>query len=215
MRTENLIHTLAAQGPRKRRLHPGKATLGLLVFMLIYYGIVMGFSDFRPDLMLKLHQPLYLLEITCAFLSGLAALCAANWLALPDVGQQPRIRFLPFLPLGMLLGLRCYLMPAFGWEALYECLRLELYMPTMRILIYGLFPAAVLFFAIERAAPIRCCWAGSMAGLSVACFGYILLRLTDGMDDPMRVTMWYLMPVALMAMMGMMTGGMTLKRAWL
>ncbi|MDE1900967.1 MAG: DUF1109 family protein [Alphaproteobacteria bacterium] len=214
MQTEELVQQLVAQGPKKRWLHPGKAALGLLAFMLVYYGLIVGFSNFRTDLAVKFKEPLYLLEVGCAFLSGLTALFAANWLALPDVGQRPHIRFLPFLPLGALLGLQLYMMSPLSWDALYECLKLELYMPTVRIMLYGLFPAAIVFFVMEKAAPIRCCWAGSMAALAVACFGYILLRLTDGMDDPMRVAMWYFMPVGLMAVVGMMAGGMTLKRVW-
>ena len=106
-------------------------------------------------------------------ITAIMAAWAASWLALPDTNQKSWVRFLPFIPLAFLMGVLVHGMFTTSTLTLTECLKMGRYDCILRIIIYSLLPAGLMFYTIQKAAPVRCCWAGTMAGLSVASFGYI------------------------------------------
>jgi len=214
MKTEDFITTLVKEGARKPFPKPSKVTLGWLLTITAYFWLVVAFYGTRPDMSVKLTQPVYLTEILVMTITAIMAAWAASWLALPDADQKSWLRFLPFIPLAFLMGMLVYGMFTNSTLTLSECLKLGRYDCIMRIVLYSLLPCGFMFYSIQKAAPVRCCWAGTMAGLSIASFGYILLRIIGRSDDPTQLLVWNFLPVFLMMAIGMVIGQSYLGRIW-
>jgi len=214
MRTEDFIATLAKEGARKPFPRPSKVMFGWILAIFAYFGLLLAFYGFRPDMTEKLTQPVYLVEIIGMVVTAVMAAWAASCLALPDTNQKSWVRFLPFIPLAFLMGMLVYGMFTNSTLTLSECLKLGRYDCIVRIVLYSLLPGGLMFYTIQKAAPVRCCWAETMAGLSVASFGYILLRLIGKSDDPTQLLVWHFLPVFLMMAIGMMIGKLYLGRIW-
>lgn len=214
MQTNDFITTLAKEGAKKPFPTPSKVVVIWLAAMTTYFAALVTFYGFRPDIAEKIAQPVYLTELLGITLTAIMAAWAASWLALPDTNQKSWVRFLPFIPLAFLMGILVHGMFTTSTLTLSECLKMGRYDCIFRIIIYSLLPGGLMFYTIQKAAPVRCCWAGSMAGLSVASFGYILLRLVDSSDDPAQLLVWHFLPIFLMMAIGMVVGQVYLGRIW-
>jgi hypothetical protein len=72
-----------------------------------------------------------------------------------------------------------------------------------------------MFYTIQKAAPIKCCFAGAMAGLSAGSFGYVALRLiSDKSDDATSLLIWHFLPVVGVVLISMMFGKIFLGKIW-
>ena len=78
----------------------------------------------------------------------------------------------------------------------------------------GILPGIMMFVVMQKQAATKCCWAGSMAALSVVSFAYILLRLTCETDAPIILAIWHFLPALVVVMSGMIIGKVFLGKAW-
>jgi len=212
MQTSDLISRLAHEGAPKAAPKASAVVLRLLMLVTTYFVLLLVVHGLRDDIGHKLQQSLFLTEVLLMFSVVLLSALAAGWLSLPDINQKPWIRFVPLAPLGLFVGLLIYGMWSFSTLTLSECLQLGRFDCVVRIILYGLLPGGIMFYVTAKAAPTRCCWAGSMIGLCVAALGYILLRLVDPSDDPMQLVVWHFLPVIFMTVVGMATGRWLLGR---
>lgn len=212
--SNEFINKLTKEGLKKPFPRPQIVAMKWLVLMAIYFAVLVSFSGFRPDILEKLGQSLYLVELFSMLLTAIIAAYAASFLALPDSNQKSWIRFLPFIPLAFLTGILVRGIYTSDALSLTECLKLGYYQCIIHIVFYSILPGIMMFYTIQKAAPVKCCWAGSMAGLSVASFGYIALRLISKSDDPTSLLVWHFLPVLMIVMIGMMLGKLFLGRIW-
>ena len=212
MQTSDLISQLAHEGAPKAAPKASAVMLRLMMLATLYFILLVVIHGLRDDIGQKLQQSLFLTEVLLMLSIVLLSAMAAGWLSLPDINQKPWIRFVPLAPLGLFVGLLVYGMWNFSTLTLSECLQLGRFDCVVRIILYGLLPGAVMFYVTAKAAPTRCCWAGSMIGLCVAGLGYILLRLVDPSDDPMQLVVWHFLPVMFMMVVGMVLGRRLLGR---
>lgn len=212
MQTSDLISRLAHEGAPKAAPKASAVVLRLLMLVTLYFALLLVIHGLRDDIGQKLQQSLFLSEVLLMLSVVLLSALAAGWLSLPDINQKPWIRFVPLLPLSLFAGLLIYGMWSFSTLTLSECLQLGRFDCVLRIILYGLLPGAVMFYVTAKAAPTRCCWAGSMIGLCVAGLGYILLRLIDPSDDPTQLIVWHFLPVMFMTVVGMGMGRWLLGR---
>lgn len=206
MDTETLIAQFTTEGARKPLPHPLAIGGKWLMLFTAYLVIVILISGARPDIEAKIVQPLYLMELAGMLATAITAAITASFLALPDVGGRPWMKFVPLIPIMMLGVLLMQTIASGNAMPLLECVQMQRYDCLLRIALFSIVPVAFIFITIQRAAPTRCCWAGSMAGLSAASFGYVFLRLVDTNDDPSALVIWHLIPVMLVTMAGMMAG---------
>lgn len=215
MNNSEFINKLAGEGLKKDKFpSPHVVAAKWLILIVIYFTLLTVFSGFRADILEKITQPLYLIELFSILLVAIASSYAASYLALPDDNQVSWIRFLPFIPLIFLMGILVCGMCSPSSMTIMECIKMGQYHCIIHIALYGILPGALMFYTIEKAAPIKCCWAGSMAGLSVASFGYITLRLTSNGDDPALLFVWNFLPIFVIVMIGMMLGKIFLSHIW-
>lgn len=214
MDTHDFIHALAQEGPKKPFPRPLKLLLAWLAVTLAYFIIQIVIFGLRDDVVVKLNQPIFIIEQSTMLITALLAAWAACILALPDSNQKPWIRFIPLIPLGFLITILIHGMMTTSMLTLTECLELGRYDCVIQIMLYSLIPAIIMFYTLSKGAPIRCCWAGAMAGLSAASLGYVLLRFIDISDDPTQLLVWHFVPVIIVTFMGFMLGKTLLGQMW-
>ncbi|MEQ1789124.1 MAG: DUF1109 domain-containing protein [Rickettsiales bacterium] len=206
MDTDAFINQLTAQGARKPLPHPLAVAGKWLALLAVYFIVITVALGLRQDIASKWMQPLYLMELSGMLATAITAAIAASFLALPDIGGRPWLKFIPFAPLMVLVAFLLQSIVAGNAMPLIECIKLQKYACLLVITLFSIIPSVFMFIVIRRAAPTRCCWAGSMAGLSVASLGYVLLRLIDNSDDPTALIIWHFIPVMVITMVGMVVG---------
>jgi hypothetical protein len=187
-----LIDTLVADVRPVRRLWPPAARLaawwgvGLaLLGLLLVPGL-------RPDLALRLREPLFLVDVACiALLAGLIAhrACVA---AVPGLAPS---RLATTLTAGCALVLLALVFAVPIDVAMTDTARRTKGLACLvDTLVLALVPAAVLLVAIRRGAPVRPGWAGAAAGAAGWLMAYLLVRLGCGVEDGMHLGVWHLLP---------------------
>lgn len=212
--SNEFINKLTQEGLKPVFPNPQIIAIRWLILIICYFALLISFSGFRPDILEKISQPLYLFEFGFMLLTGVLATYAASFLALPDSNQKSWIRFIPFIPLAFLIGILVGGIFSKNFITLTECLRSGHYECFIHVILYSILPTMMMFYTIHKAAPINYCWAGSMAGLSSASFGYIALRLVEKSDEPSMLLVWHFFPVVVVVMIGMMIGKIYLSRIW-
>lgn len=189
-----LIDALVADVRPVRRLWSPGARLavwggvGLLLFgLLLAHGL-------RPDLPVRLREPLFLVDLVCIAL--LAALLAhrACTAAVPGVATSTLATTATALCALLVVGL-AFLVPADPTTSPAAFVETGL-VCLVNTAVLALLPVTVLLVAIRRGAPIRPGWAGAAAGAAGWLMAYLLVRVGCHVEDGMHLGVWHLLPGA-------------------
>ncbi|MDD2914541.1 MAG: DUF1109 domain-containing protein [Gallionella sp.] len=188
--------------------HPFKLSIKWMGWAMAYLIIALALSGLRPDLLLKLHEPLFAAEI--AALAGILAATSvsAALLSFPDLHQKRGMAFAPVIAFALLLPVIFI-----AWHAdnppaplpvhSFEC--------TLCITLVALLPAAWIFYAMRKFASTHYHWAGSIALLSAFSVGALWLRLHEENDSIMHVVEWHYLPMIVFGIAGWWLGKKILK----
>lgn len=212
-RVKNTITSLAKEGAKRPLSSPSTTILRWALLIVTYSFIVIYLDGLREDFSIKISEGLFLIELSLLIVLTISSGVAASILALPDVIQKAWIRFLPLIPLVIFTALLAYSTFASSALTISECMMLYRFDCIFHLIFLSLLPACIMFYSILKAAPIYCCWAGSMAGLSAASLGYVLLRIVEKSDDPFKLIIWHFLPVILIMMIGMFLGKFIFSKA--
>lgn len=196
MDTQHLIQTLGRQAAPVRRLAPPEQRLlGWLALAVPPVLAIAWAMGLRPDLGLKLDEPVFLLQV----LAALATAVAAAWAALcAVVPGEPRWKLAaPLLPFGVWLG-------AIGHQCWSEWLRFGAGGMTFApdpacipaITVIGAIPAVVIVALIRRGAVLKPRLTVFLGALAAAALGDFGLRLFHEADAGLMVLVWQLGTVA-------------------
>jgi len=198
MRTEDLIQTLAADAPVQRLPHPVWRAMIWLAISTVY---VLGFAaimGLRPDIVAKLAEPRFLIEVGAAYLTSMMAAAAAFCAGCPGRPIWERFAPLPFLVVWLAsLGEGC-------WRDWLHSgpdgvvLQPDLFCFPM-ILAISIVPALLIFLMVRRAAPIAPITTTALATLAAAALAAAALRLFHTQDASLMVLVWQFGSVALLA----------------
>ena len=180
--TEDLIQALAADAKPIRRLRPPlMRAAGWLALFAAVLGVVTLATGAWPEMIARLKDQRFAVELTATFITGLAAVIAAFYLSVPD-----RSRFWGVLPLPPLLlwlassGYECYrnwieLGPQ-GWRLgrSGDCF--------VFILVMSIPVALALYWALRRAAPLDLTRVLIVGGLGVAALSAATLQFYHPFD---------------------------------
>jgi hypothetical protein len=211
---ENLITRLSREGARKALPSPVAILAKWILLIGAYCLILIYFTGLRDDFNTKITHGMYLAELSLMLVLAITSALSASMLALPDINQKPWIRFLPLVPLVIFIVLLSYSTYATSALSMIDCIMLSRFDCVFYISFFSIIPGIFFFHSIHKAAPVYCCWAGSMAGLSAASFGYILLRIIDSSDDPFQLIIWHFLPVVIIMMLGMILGKYIFSKSW-
>ena len=180
--TEDLIQSLAADAKPVRRLRPPfLRACGWLAVFVAGAGIVTIATGAWPDMLARLKDQRFAVELLATFATGLAAVIAAFYLSLPDRSRFWAILPLPPLALWLLSsGYECYrnwieLGPQ-GWRLgrSSDCFAFIL---TMSIPV-----ALALYWALRRAVPLDALRVLIVGGLGVAALSAATLQFYHPFD---------------------------------
>lgn len=205
-RIDDLIGELSNEGARPPGLHPGYRCLVWLGVVLVYLAGLSLVWGFRPDLTQKLAELSYQLELIVLAAIIVTSALASAWLTLPDLNQQPWIRYLPFVPLAGLIILILTTGDGIGWSGLMAGAAETSVDCVWHTLMFSVPPGFLIFLMMRQGATVRCCWAGGMATLTVAAFGYLCMRLIEPNDNAAHLLVWHMLPLVMMCVLGMIAG---------
>jgi hypothetical protein len=212
MKTENLINKLIDEGPKKPLPHPLKQTFYWLIGIVIYLILFATYNGFRSDITEKLREIPYVIEIILLFGIGTSSALTTLCLSRPDGHQMPWLKLVPF---GfILLGVIAAFIGSTAEISVHNfahSMTLKQFNCPMDIILFSALPGMALFFIVRIGITIQCCWAGTMATLSVTSFGYLLMRLIEPIDNPAHLIVWHVMPIIMICILGMMIGKLVFK----
>lgn len=204
---DDLIATLAEDAkPVKAAPHPCRLSMKWLAAAAIYLIVSILFYGFRPDMVEKLHQPLFIAEIL-ALLGILATTSlSAALLSFPDLHQMRRMAFAPLITFMLLVMV-------LAWQADSPASPLPVHSIecTFSITLFSLLPAAWTFFGMRKFASTHSHLAGSIALLSAFSVGALWLRLHEETDSITHVVEWHYLPMLAICLVGWGLGGRLLK----
>jgi hypothetical protein len=206
---DELIATLAEDPVAvKPAPHPYTLSLKWIVIATVYLLVSTVFSGTRPDLMNKLHQPLFVAEIIA--LSGIfiATTLSAALLSFPDLHQMRRLAFTPLITFALLLIVMCL---AWLSDQPGSPLPVHSIECTLSITLFSLLPAIWTFFEMRKFASTHYHLAGSIALLSAFSVGALWLRLHEATDSIVHIIEWHYLPMLGIGWLGWLLGGRLLK----
>lgn len=208
--TNKLIATLTEEVVPVTPWNPARVVARWLMLAAGYLLLVTLGLGIRPDIMEKLSQPVYALELLLCGLIAATAGMAAACLAVPDSYQKRWVKWLPFAPI-VALGMLLLTGNGVDAEMLSASAATPQYGVVLKLILLAVIPGIFLFVIIRRAAPVECCWAGSMAALAVGSMSYLTLRLVETGGNTADVMLWCYLPMLLLTMLGMMLGKFLLR----
>ena len=210
MKTEELIRALAADGARA--VTPIGRTLwsALVVGALLSAALFLLILHPRPDIGQALVTVRFDFKLIVTACLAIASAVVLGYVARPTATAGHR--WLLYLPPVLLIGavfVELAATPSAFWSErlighnAVHCLSL--------IPLLSLPSLACLFFALQRAAPLRPPLAGATAGLASGGVGAILYALTCPDDSPLFVATWYTIAIGLVATVSAFGGGRWLR----
>jgi hypothetical protein len=211
MQPEELVKILAADAEPVRRLSsPMVRLLIWLGISIAYAAMVVWLMGLRPDILSKLGDTRFVVELSATFMTSVLAAAAAFCAGCP--GRPIWERFAPLPALGLWfwsLGEGCWqTFAASGAEGL--SFRID-FVCLPSILLVGILPGAVILKMIRQGAPIAPTTTTALATLAAAALGATALRLFHEQDASVMVLVWQFGSVVLLASLGALTGRRLLR----
>lgn len=212
MDTERLIEALAGQVRPVRRLPPPeRRVLRWLAVAVPAVAMVAGMMGLRPDLLVVLAEPSFVIQELASLATAVAAALAALASTVPGT---PRWKLgLPVAPLGLWLA-------SLGHQCWQEWLRFGLsgmeFRPDLicipAIAMTGAVPALTIVAMARAGAPFRPGLTAALGALAAAALANFGLRLFHPADAALMVLVWQFGSVALMTALAGLAGRRLLPR---
>ena len=196
-RTRALVQRLLDEAAPVRRLWTPTARLGLwLIVVATIAGAVMGLGliGVRPDLRVKVGEPVYLLEIAALAVAGMLMAAGAFREAVPGYEVRWPIGRVA-LGFGLLAALLWFLEPVHGELAVTRFIAIGIGCAWRTVALAAL-PLCALLVAIRRGAPLAPTRAGVLAGGAAFLIAALLMRVDCPLDERLHLLVWHALPVA-------------------
>jgi hypothetical protein len=206
---EELVDTLSRDASLvKPTPHPFILSTKWMGGVAIYLALSLIISGLRPDLMVKLHEPWFAVEIAVLIAIFIGTSLSAAVLSFPDLHQMRRIAFAPAFLFALFLLI---IILAWRTESPATPLPMHTYECTLCIILVSLLPAAWTFFEIRKFASTHFRLTGSIALLFAFSIGALWLRLYESNDSIVHVIQWHYLPMIGFGVVGMWLGKVILK----
>lgn len=206
---EALINKLARDTATvKLAPHPYTLSLQWMGWATAYLAVSLMFSGVRPDLLSKLHEPLFAAELAALIGIFVATSLSASLLSFPDMHQLRRVAFAPLITFVLFVAVMF-----FAWQTDNPSAPLPVhsFRCTMGITLVSLLPAAWIFYVMRKFASTHYHLAGCCALLFSFSIGAIWLRLYEVNNSIIHVIEWHYLPMIAFAMVGMWLGKIMLR----
>jgi len=207
--TEELIKALAQDAtPVKPVAHPFVQCAKWMAGGTVYVALSVMYLGLRPDVMTRLHSPMFVAEL--GLLGGIivATILSAALLAFPDMHQKRGVAFAPVFAI-MLFVLAIFL----AWQADNPPSALPEHNVECFLCItsLALLPAAWLLYSMRKFASTHPYLAGGIALLCAFSIGALALRLSEQTDSMAHIVQWHYLPMIGVGIVGLWLGRVFLK----
>lgn len=211
MKTADLIHILAQDGPHRRTSVRRRMIVALLIgapVMLALFVVVLGM---RPDLGMALLTWRFFLKLAIVTTAFAVALWGCAQLATPVAGIRDVWAWLAVPPglLALGVGAELYNLPADRWLA--EMIGSNAIFCLVSIPLLSVVSLAALLVALRAGAPGSPSLSGAMAGLLAGTLSAMLYATHCPDDSPFFVAVWYVLAIAIVAVAGAISGARVLR----
>jgi hypothetical protein len=199
--TPELIDQLSAHLAPVRRLRPLLRACQWLLIAGLVVGLLAVLHGARPDLALRLRQPIFAAALVGSLLTGVLAAIAAFHLCLPDRSRLWTLLPAPAVVLWVAtIGYGCLT----DWVRITPGgLRLGSTLECFATLVLVTIPSAVVLFAMLRdVARLYPTAVGMMGGLAIAGIAATTMSLLHELDATVMVLLWNLGAAALIVALG-------------
>jgi len=196
-RTRALVQRLLDEAAPVRRLRTPVARLGLwLIVVATVAGAVMGLGliGVRPDLRVRLRDPVYLLEMTALAVAAMSMAAGAFQEAVPGYEVRWPLRRIA-LGLGLVPAGLWLLQPVHGELAVTQFIATGIGC-AWRTVALATLPSCALLIGIRRGAPLAPGRAGALAGGAAFLTAALLMRIDCPLDERLHLLVWHALPVA-------------------
>ncbi len=204
--TEELIRNLGADlAPVRPLARPWLRTAGWLALSLPYVAFIVLAMSPRSDLLAKLAEPRFLIEMLAALATGIVAAAAAFAMTVP--GGSRRFLVLLLLPAAVWLG-------SLGQGCVQDWIRLGPeglalrpdWMCIQLIVFVGAVPAIAMAIMLRRGAPLVPGLTTALGGIAAAGLGSFGLRFVHPVDASVMILVWQFGTVCALSLLAGWTG---------
>ena len=206
MDTRTLIDQLATDAAPVRPLPaPWVRTLVWIALSVPYLAVVILVMSPRADLLAKLSEWRFAIELSAALATGVTAAMAAFLSVVP--GTDRKVLMLPLVPLAVWLG-------SVGQGCVSDWMRLGSFglatPPSWTCvrgtLIVSALPAVAIAIMLRRGAPLMPVATAALGALGAAGLGHVGLRLFHSQDASIMILVWQIGTVFLLTMLAGLAG---------
>ena len=211
MNTDQLIRTLAADGPHRAR--PVGFVLGLTVLaaMPISLGIFMIGLGVRPDVMTAMHNPFFDLKFVITLTLAASAMAVCLHLSRPEASLKGWL-WLLLIPAGILAaGIASEMMLPQRLPMMTRLIGSNSRICMTAIPVMSMPILAGALIGLRHGATARPVLAGAIAGLASAGLAATLYASHCTDDSPLFVATWYPIATALVVALGALAGAKVLR----
>lgn len=204
--TPDLINSLAANAAPVRRLRPPLTRAALWILVAVAVLVLLAVSQgIRTDILQRLHDPIFVIGIAAALLTGILATISAFMISLPD-----RSRLWPILPVPAFI----LWLSTIGYQCLTDWVGLtpegitpgETARCLATLVLTSLPLSLVLGLMLRHAAPLRPMATALTGSLAVAAMTATALSLFHEIDATVMILVWNVGAAALFVGLGALVG---------
>ncbi|MDX2113014.1 MAG: NrsF family protein [Alphaproteobacteria bacterium] len=211
--TKQLISELSAAASPVAPVRPRRYA-AFLIALLSFYAICAQcwLEGFRPDLLLQLARPLFVLELLLLAAMLASAAVASVYAMLPDGAARKTLMRLPYVfSCGMLALIVLQLLLPHDARMVMSEPDSHTHECTQYIAFSALLPAALIFGLLRRGASVMPMQAGLLAVIAAVSLGAITLRLAEANDEILHLLTWHYLPSLFFASLGALAGRYLLR----
>jgi hypothetical protein len=213
VRTDDLIVELARRASPVRPLAPPVVRCarwaGAMVLLSAAGVLLLGP---RADLTRALVQPAYAARLVITLLTAALASLGAFALSVPNADRSPLTQILPYAAFASWILLLTALLFS-GGQPIGRLLAFPVNWPcSYKIFGFSLIPGVALWVLIGRAAPLEVMQNAATAALAATTLGAVATQLICPVDDPAHQLVGHVLPVVVLAVIGLAAGYRTLER---
>lgn len=212
MNTEQLIRDLSKDAATVPLRSPAYFAGLVWLVLAVYGGLVQFMLSVRPDLLLQMTRPLFVMEIILLVGLLISSAAAAILSMYPDNYQQ---RLVLKLPYGFFILLTLLIVSQLGMHADARMVFAEAGAHALEcalcVAAIALVPSILILSLLRKGASVNPLSAGSFAVLSASAVGGLTLRLSEANDALEHLVVWHYLPTLVFALLGAMLGRLVLK----
>lgn len=164
----------------------------------------------REDLSTAIQQPLFAGLALAILASAVFSSAAALVLSVPGAERSPLQRVMPLMGGGVWAGMLIALLFN-GGNGMRRVLAFPFHSAcAIEIAGLAMVPGWALFIMLRRAAPLQHTWSAALAALAAVSLAAVATQFICPIDDPAHLIVGHVLPLALLVVVGTVTG-----RRWL